>query len=368
MIMHYSLLRSPQARSRLLQLPLELRLKILHFLHIEVELFKTVDLPRAEDHAIYSTHMDLNDIQLSGQVMQTCQQLYEEATEVLYGENVLFMNIRHFPEDWRAGKEDVQFTTFACCLDADPELRRSSCYNDIHSILQESRWYIWSRLDSEEREQFRMALSPYVSIFKRMKRVQITIVYTRSVDVYFCCRIMDSIFERANISIESRYEEVYHSGEEAPDIDHVLRSCTSLRCKSLEFLGLSESVAKSEVAIETKQIVEGVDPYNDLFDEWNVFTYRLVHAPFLSDSFDVTDELFDDKTFKEASYRLDTALATSNAEDLQHCTSFLKSYIKTLVLAMAAQVTDNHFANLDCGDLGPINRRWTMSLEQDYIF
>lgn len=106
--------RDGQTESRLLQLPLELRLKVLRYLHISDELFQALDVPNDYPSAC----VNRDTVQLSTQALQTCQQLYQECCEVLYGENVISVNVCRSPTTYDSPSEHVQLATFACTIRA----------------------------------------------------------------------------------------------------------------------------------------------------------------------------------------------------------------------------------------------------------
>jgi len=85
-------LPSPQNSSKLLQLPAEIRLKILRLLHKAAQL---LDLGNsvgiALEHLEYNStcNADRSIFEFSGQVLACCQQLETKGSSILYGENRL---------------------------------------------------------------------------------------------------------------------------------------------------------------------------------------------------------------------------------------------------------------------------------------
>lgn len=127
----------------MLQLPSELRLKILRFTHRDDEVLCTTNGPEGGGP---NSFVDCT-AQLSAQALQTCQQFYEEATSILCGESVFSLSIYCQSVDSLSYFDvnegtSIRVTTLAGYFYASPTSEGAFCNADIDTILQD--WTIFA--------------------------------------------------------------------------------------------------------------------------------------------------------------------------------------------------------------------------------
>lgn len=212
----FQLWRSPQSQSPLLDLPAELRVKILRYVLRKegpITSLKEVQVnshPDSNFHEIY----DANAM-LSAQILRTCQQLHEEAEQILYKENILFIcyNGNRFGS---RGPDDL-------CHNLDFSINLSaSRIEELSGTFVTIQDYFVGREST---------MGPYtVSRYSQLMKFQhyrLKICYSCRESILTACRVLQPLLLDKDVTLMSRRITpcwfIYH-----------LRCARYLRCRSLQ--------------------------------------------------------------------------------------------------------------------------------------
>lgn len=253
-----------QEQSHFLQIPAELRLKILRLLSKKDKVLMSIketyetNGPSWQDEA--STWYD--ELQLSSQLLLTCQILYREAYNVLYCENELGIY----------------------CTEINRNEISSFVFDTMDRKVLKTRWSIHSPLvDSIESSRLFAVYVPSpnsvcklpedrLEVVRKFHRFQ---VHFREYDderlprqVCSVCMTWSVILRNKHVRFRVRYQSFtsYSSITTA-----ILEPCRMLRCKTFEFLGMPRDMMLSK-----QRLIEQSTNYDTLL-MWQRFMHDVIH-------------------------------------------------------------------------------------------
>ncbi|KAK5069295.1 hypothetical protein LTR64_008410 [Lithohypha guttulata] len=202
--------------SRLLELPAEIRLKILRYLH------KSSDPIRAGNKLKEgSRHTEANpnyadDVQLSAQALRVCRMLNREGTEVLYWENTL--NLSCFS---REGGDLLTLST----LDATAQLRLDTIVNSAHRPMLKETELDYTGLNGPTVYQKLSVINSF-----RMLELDMLLDDIDPLGVYTTVWYVRNIFHNKKLVIRFSASDL-----DEQDVAPMLSPLLGLRCARLEF-------------------------------------------------------------------------------------------------------------------------------------
>ena len=238
----FTLTTNQQASSPLIQLPSELRIKILRQLH------------KSDEPIIEATTT------LSGQVLRCCQRLYTEAYHVLYAENTVSIeSISRTMIDTFMRCSMLGSTIF---LNARTKRMQFSGDTGSKGIVDLSRGEEEGLAHEAAEANARKVYESTTHTFARKsEQYLLTIRYRSTDDVWTACYAYQHVVHNKSVTI---------SLEPANDMilmrNGLDRSCRLLRCSKVDF---SNKLGEHpEQLAASKAIIEGKDGPVDLISQW----------------------------------------------------------------------------------------------------
>lgn len=278
---------APQGRSCFIRCPAEIRIKILSFLLCQGLIFSSMEL--------------------SSQILRTCQILYHEGVAVLYGTNVLSLKIRgpfEYMDDMRftvMGTEihmstaimDLVDSYFPGPSDLDDE---DLFFSDVLPIVMEvlKRFHENLRGVPTDLPQSCIQVESDVNFLKqyltitRFQKLEIDFQHIkdeygdRHTSIFFsCARALKDLLVDKHVSIDLSFHSDSLMSEH--DTRNLLRNLKSLRCKSISIsMPQPILVTFSQISIFRDTVVKTVESYQPVFDSWRKYlevidrVYRLI--------------------------------------------------------------------------------------------
>ena len=218
----FQLATNPQQSSRLMRLPAELRLGVLELLLRSHPVIKS--LAELEDWRRAAGRLARNydrQISLSSHVLRCCQNLYREASDILYNSNTLSLRFRRLHEDMVCDFFNVSVKIPSHPLDYPKHEFQFAAYQSA--------------------SRARLLQQPFVYTAQRVLtafgRVEVVMPSDLPADIFIVCCILRDVCQDKYISI--RAESFY--SEEPEDVDYWLDCFTHIRCRSIEFNGLARN-------------------------------------------------------------------------------------------------------------------------------
>ena len=240
-----------QSTSRLLQLPPELRIKILRQLH-------------RNDQPL------LGDTNLSGQALVCCQRIYGEACHILYAENVVSIRCAYdCPET--ALSKGPNWACFRChILGTYADLP-----TNLHETGLEDHDLDWFAL-KDGQDSSPIPVQSFYTAASRFKKYQVSIDFIEAIEIWVSFRPLKGILRGKSVSIALR--PVCELNDRT-----LTASCRILRCHSVAFDTTYYQEDPTELA-RTISIVESQEPVLDLFSQWCYLQDELIcRLPGISD-------------------------------------------------------------------------------------
>lgn len=338
-----------QSQSRLLQLPCELRQKILRCLLKSPDAF----LPLDSDGQPWSQfEPEVSHVPLTAQLLRTCQQMYVEASQILYEENVLHVDITAEAGGWKSHAIDtITFRTFAGSFYAVPDVRQPE---NKHITQLGIDLAIGPNMHSSSDSLHRFCLA-----LRRMPKLRLVVNFRYQMDIYMCCRTIESVCRGKDVTIQFESSDEDYVGFAIKSVD-ILRSCKGLRCRSVRFEGLSEKVLAGTTAREVMAVITGDQPYRDLFEWYHLFRSSLLSDDAIIDGFaetqhDIVSEM------EHLSTMMETALIAGDADRFMHARVAMILEMKGALRQYSNDIIYDNFSNSN-GTVGE-----AISLMADYV-
>ncbi|KAK5947054.1 hypothetical protein PMZ80_001200 [Knufia obscura] len=227
-----------QSASRLLQLPPELRIKILRMLlRSSAPLAPLLEEKQKPD--------ERHSFDLSGQVLATCQVLHKDASMILYKENILTIKVVPADQDW--GLEcyvvdarmdlvhephDLPLTEYdllSIARSSNPKTHFEECYEGLSQI-----------------SNVRVILQPAYA--------------TRDI-AFITCMVLQDLLRGKNVTFMTKISK--HAKHDKSEDGTWLLPCRMLRCQHIIFEGHEESC---EALVQ--EVTSSDEPPKDLFLLW----------------------------------------------------------------------------------------------------
>ena len=270
----------PQSSSKFCQLPVELRFRILRFLHRHPEPtirpISNQNYPKYEGTRFVRPH---EDFKFSSQLLATCQLLYHEGSRVLYHENVLSLETRAYNQPPGSSGDRAHVGSVLYVLDSRVHLPRSPfSYTTCRSQAMGARGDLLSlcRHDAgEEYPTFETTQSSEVSrvcakwlmqIYPGLRRFQnfeLRLSHPRCLSIGVACRALRGLLQDHNVFIRLQLGMAPPQKQKTDYLDLLkyLR-CRSVKIAVYEASVLIQSVQDHAQCIE--QIISGNKPALDL--------------------------------------------------------------------------------------------------------
>ena len=253
---------NPQTASRLIQLPPELRLKIMRMLHKNTgPLDSMVALPASTYHFSKRDYGDADRsvVELSTQMLACCQVLQREASPILYEENTLGIEYsrsrspycRHFHVLDVLGRLATR----------PEELPTGSEVDHLESLID-----AWTSSRASWPELYR--LRKFYQAVKNIRKIQLTVEYKDSTDMFMACKFFKALLLDKDVVFIPKDKS---NGSGPSELD-CIKSSRMLRCRSITFassLNLSWLVDG----------ITGVQPFQDLFPTWIKLRRVIIDLP-----------------------------------------------------------------------------------------
>lgn len=235
---------SPQHSSRLLQLPTELLLRILRLLHKHERPIKPLLSPQIH-HSLKPPKVKLQ-LDLSSQVLASCQSLYQIAGEILYRGNTLEFIFRQ-PRNW--------FEPFFCYVaDARIEIVKPA-FDPLGSrrglpLIQDlqTRWR--NTLDPERLSSFQ----DYFTSLSKVENIHLTVEFPSNEDFYIVCRTTRGFLLNKNVTIQPcSIPSVFPNQLSRKQWEETCTApCRILRCRSIKFVGFETDLSALEKVMSSR--------------------------------------------------------------------------------------------------------------------
>lgn len=317
---------NPQAGSRLVQLPAEIRLKIFRLLSKQLQPIRSDSQRDDQNQYVDADQADVHvedaacpgGATLSSQALRTCQLFYQEGSHVLYKENTLSLYCRSsvcsyecsvlglkidYAEDlseipqYKAALLDYAELDFYC-FRLDDMFRDSQFYRACYKALCKSKYHGHIRRGNTE-----LSLKRLCSIFDRFDTFEVVAAHIwLGHSTVLVCRTFQDLLDGKNIAFRiCRVCEIGSSGEDEDEdarklmylnfFTNEFESCRILRCASLSFPDIENRNSKddktssnvvSSVRLERsrcaglKDEVCGFSDVCDAFTLWQIFIQSVV--------------------------------------------------------------------------------------------
>lgn len=284
----FKLSRADQAQSPLLSLPAELRRKILRNVH------KTTD---------FITPLKTKTHPLSAQCLSSCQQLYAEARNVLYKENVLSVwviqgHIYLLNTRSRMPRADVLATSFPA--------------EDL-DIISPSGDQGCQPLPLEKRHVLQKQIGNFKTIDIRVngRSQHENPMFRETIDVFSLCRELHGLCFNKRVKMRFVHSYVHTWPTE------VLQYFKALRCKTFSIYGRDDTVARAVIATITSDTL-----VQDSFGLWEPYNQYITQQ-----QNDGTEDMF----------------GSSLSLQMEHLTKAVRSYesvdrVKSMLHALAREL------------------------------
>ena len=267
-----------QASSRLLQLPLELRAKILRLLHKHSSAIKPLYFSFAADMS--GPSFDGKDLSLSSQLLVTCQQLYHEASRILFQENVLRIDVNVI------GRSKSHCLTVVDARISIPYNIYSDWPSDLLPLC-----YHWVGTSYD-----RGSCSRIIQIYHSLTRFagfEVNLYYADSRSTAVVARMLADLLRHKKVVVCLER----HNGDVETWVSDLL-PLRFWRCQSLEFRGTdkyleAEALGRKVELARLRQLetlIQSDEPIVDLKDEWHEFKDRFVSNGLRIDGCDYDDK------------------------------------------------------------------------------
>lgn len=274
-----------QKGCHLFQLPPELRFKIFRFIHKSpTPLRPILDV---------DSNQAFCDYELSAQSFATCQLYYNEARQVLYGENILRINCKVEPESlFPLMCEVFDAFTYLPCVAED-----LSAEDDLHSIVR----------DSGHGAQF----EDYYDGLAKIENIDLRIEYAVEDHIFIFCRTLREILRGKNVTCNTVCLWVGLINITDLELQQFEARCFQslrvLRCRSITFPHLRPDQAnqlstclestESIIARVVEEITSNQESPQDAFPVWQNTLDVLASLP------EIDGEFFEYSPMKDHSER-----------------------------------------------------------------
>ena len=260
-------------QSKLLQLPAELRTKILRYLHKSSDSLPCVrTFLKSGSNIQQSWAAYRSSVSLSGQTLRVCQQLHDEGSYVLLKENTLSLIC---DRDLRT-MEDLHLWT----LDAASPI--SNTFESMPNrgsdpVLWHRKSYAGDMLMSSLR-----CIQPRLRTVIKFETIELLIEYKYRENIFNACQALRPILQDKHVSVKLiRDPEVLGIPDEYDP--SMVRCLSGLRCRSFAIEALNPEngspIGKADVE-ELVNIVTSQEPVVDNSEDWTWFDGdTLFHLP-----------------------------------------------------------------------------------------
>lgn len=306
--------RAWQDVSPLLQLPAELRIKILRSL---LKKPKPIYARSSSSSSAKDGSDEFNqphDLELSSQLLRTCQQLYEEGRHVLYNENVLCVEYRPDTVDWLTGSTG---TDICCVLGQHLNLP----YRPFGLPCRISSFFEYAR----ERDKVSERPSPVWHTMKlpnySLAQIYPALVAFRHITlevrnpsknrVFIACRVLHDLLVGKHVTMAFLETRSSRRSSEPTERDMgYVTGCGLLRCRSLRIRRPTKLERRTETRlVETENLVTGPTMSDDTYQQWlDLEEYLVYGVPEINGRKFCDDErvIWSIETVREAAVRYDS--------------------------------------------------------------
>ncbi|KAK5953416.1 hypothetical protein OHC33_005360 [Knufia fluminis] len=246
----FDLPTNTQASSNLLQLPAEIRLKILRLLHkraTPIENFEDI-YGRREEAEYHSYTLGLS---LSSQLLQCCQALYNEGQHILYHENVL---VAQCSCPLNLGTEPPMCTM----VDITFPMPAIHCnqQEEVHDLLSSAKYAARCTLNRGTCRKYQNRLLRFQPALLRFRQVRLIMNDMSPFAITSCCRVFRSSLLGKDLVIQAPRDK-YRDTVTITDHSKCFRW---LRCASIRFEGWFPDDMGEDISVITSK-----EPVPDFF-------------------------------------------------------------------------------------------------------
>lgn len=219
----HSFILSPaaQSQSHLMQLPAELRLSVLRHL-LQTDRPLTSDIDVSLDQAQSETYTRVSNLELSSQLLRSCQQLYREARPILYHENTLAIVCDH-TETLHVLGHDIEI--------ADYSWTHAEHITDLTSL---ATFTLLGPNGFHLKKQYELFLAQ-AFLLQQFQTFDVTLGHSNRVDIYNAVRMLRNLVAAKHVRV--RLPLMYLIREP------VLGVFKLWRCRSIAFMNVPEGSA-----------------------------------------------------------------------------------------------------------------------------
>jgi len=260
--------RITQGASRLVHLPPELLLRVLRLLLKHPGSLKPLDIEDSPNPDTADGHVPV--VELSAQLLATCQLLHDEAWPILYGENTLRIVCQSVLPHYHSCYVLGAGIELHCNADDMP----AGDYN----LLSLSQPHVRSCHLTDRFVRYYDGLS-------RVQNVELVVGHSLAEELFIACRAIHPLVRGKNVLIKllpkstrSLLENYEASAIQCLE-SYRLKGCRIFRCRSIEFEG-----NKSDVSALVGEIEGSTDPPRDMFPLWQEAEEYIMAMPPVDES------------------------------------------------------------------------------------
>lgn len=241
-----------QAVCRLIHLPPELLLKVLRLLLKHPGYLKPLDVEQSQSPDIANDAIPI--VELSAQLLATCQSLYDEAWPILYGENTLRIVCQSVSPHYHSCYVLGAGIELYCNADDMPA--------EGYNLLSLARPHVDSCQLTDRFVKHYDGLS-------RVRNVELTVGHSLAEEIFIACRAIHPLVQGKNVLFKllPKLTRTFLDNYDAAAVQcldsYRLKGCRIFRCRSISFDG-----NKSDVSALVREIEGNTDPPKDMFPLW----------------------------------------------------------------------------------------------------
>lgn len=303
-----------QSASRLMQLPAELYLKVLRLVLRHPGYLKP--LPIEQSHGSCCVADTVPIVELSAQLLATCQSVYKQAWPVLYGDNTL-----------RVICQSVSPHYHSCyVLGAGIELHCSA--DDMpaegYDLLSLAR-----RCANDDWLTRRFA--KHYGGLSKIQNIELSVGHSLTEEIFIACRAVWELVQRKNVMLKLLPKNTGFNLEDARDLDafqcseaYRLKACRIFRCRSIRFDG-----NKSDVSALIREIEANTHPPRDIFPMWKQANNYVKEMPRIDNTDIELAPYLPDASFSDHGDKARAAVQAYDSQDAsEHIVIFLNQASK----------------------------------------
>ncbi|KAK5941911.1 hypothetical protein PMZ80_005862 [Knufia obscura] len=294
---HFKLDRNPQDNSLLLKLPTELRVKVLRNLHVRHHPIK-IDWETSDDHKDIPK-VDSFPLELSSQVLRTCQQLYIESHDTLYKYNTLDIVVK--PSG--SGRTAILILN-----------RRASFFSNM-TLNNLSGIQPFEELAAAAKERLKAEPMINYSVLARFHQFRLEIRYRWAETIFKTCRILKDLLYDKDVRLALVGHHREYNIKDVAGLRH-------FQCRSMAIIQpeLYTTLSASDIA-EIEHNALATTPTTDTFMIWRQLKDNIIDTLHEIDG----SAFMESRAGKSAAAKLEDVSKTYDVVEFDRCkNAFLK--------------------------------------------